>query len=138
MTNDHKLIEAATIGDTEEVQRLIPISDPKALDSRALRWAVHNGHAECVKLLIPVSDPKVLDSEALRWAAHNGHTECVKLLIPVSDLKVVNKLGLEISIANISQEPKNNDRRSNCFWCSTATEKRGIFGEYNLCPRCEK
>jgi ankyrin repeat protein len=70
------------------------VSDPKALDSNALRWAAANGHLEIVKLLIPVSDPKAGGSYALRLAAENGHLEIVKLLIPVSDPEVVKELGL--------------------------------------------
>jgi hypothetical protein len=52
---------------------LIPVSDPKAYNSFALRLAANNGHTEIVKLLIPVSDCKDVDSDALRWAASNGH-----------------------------------------------------------------
>jgi ankyrin repeat protein len=56
--------------------------------------AATKGHLEIVKLLIPVSDPKAGGSYALRLAAENGHLEIVKLLIPVSDPEVVKELGL--------------------------------------------
>jgi len=32
-------------------------------------------------------------------------------------------------------EPKNNDGRLSCFWCSIPTAKRG-GGMYDVCPRC--
>ena len=33
-------------------------------------------------------------------------------------------------------EPKNNDGRMECFWCSgTKTQKRG-GGRYDVCPKC--
>ena len=47
----------------------------------AIAWG---GHKECVRLLLPVSDPKAQDSYALRGSALYGHVECVKLLLPVS------------------------------------------------------
>ena len=31
--------------------------------------------------------------------------------------------------------PRNNDGRSNCFWCHIATQKRG-GGIYDVCPTC--
>ena len=46
----------------------------------SLQRAAENGDLECVKLLLPVSDPKAMNSYALRWAAENGHVECVELL----------------------------------------------------------
>jgi ankyrin repeat protein len=58
---------------------LLPVSDPKACNSSALRWAANNGHLEIVKLFLPVSDPKADYSEALRRATENGHLEIVKL-----------------------------------------------------------
>lgn len=92
--NSQLLIEAAQNGNIEEVDRLIPLSDPKARDSLALRWAAGNGHVECVKLLIPVSDPKSCKSYALQMAAAMGHVQCVRLLIPVSRPKDDNSLAL--------------------------------------------
>ena len=61
----NQLLEnAARAGDVLEVERLLPLSDPKANDSSALRWAAQNGHLDVVKLLLPVSAPKVNDSLA--------------------------------------------------------------------------
>lgn len=78
--NTELLCEASKTGNLDEVRRLIPVSNPKAYDSVALRRAAQNGHTECVKVLIPVSG---IFSEALCWAAHNGHPDCVELLISV-------------------------------------------------------
>ena len=88
------LCYAAKKGNIEIVKLLIPISDPKALDSYALRYASMNGNVELIKLLIPVSDPKALDSQALRTAAYYGHIEVVKMLIPISDPKANDSLAL--------------------------------------------
>lgn len=80
---------AVACGLTEIVQLLIPVSNPKALDSKALKVAADKGFFEIVQLLIPVSDPKIDDSLALHWAVESGHYNIVKLLIPVSDYKSV-------------------------------------------------
>ena len=103
--NTNLLIEANKNDDVEAVQRLIPVSDPKADNSHALRWAAFYGHTEIVKLLISVSDPKANDSEALRMAARNGHIECVKLLLPVSDCNhVIQQLQKEnIDVTELKQ-----------------------------------
>lgn len=85
--NSLLLIQAAGDGDAVEVQRLIPISDPKYSRSSALRIASQNGHVQCVALLIPVSNPKEWDNFALKVAATSGHIKCVELLIPVSEPK---------------------------------------------------
>ena len=80
--NNELLLEAAKKGDINEVQRLIPISDPKHKNSVAFREACENGHFECVKALIPVSDGY---NFAMNEAARNNKVECVKLLLPLSD-----------------------------------------------------
>lgn len=85
--NTQLLKQASEHGDIAEVERLIPISDPKAHNNAALRWAARNGHLEIVKMLLPVSDPAANESAALAWAAEKGHTDIVKLLIPVSHPK---------------------------------------------------
>lgn len=88
--NTNLLIAAAMQGDYTEVERLIPISDPKINDSQALYFAAANGHAYCVERLIPVSDPLCSDSLALRLAVCNKHLACVKLLLGVSDPQAAN------------------------------------------------
>lgn len=98
--NTNLLCYAAKTGNTEEVCRLIPLSDPKARDSQALKLAASNGHTECVKLLIPVSGIssealRWAGSEALRWAAYYGHTQCVELLIPVCNPKADGSRALQ-------------------------------------------
>lgn len=85
--NTKLLIKAAEMGKTSELQRLLPISDPKAHDSLALRWAAKHGHIECVHILIPASNPLSMHSQALRNAAEGGFSDCVAALIPVSDPK---------------------------------------------------
>lgn len=72
---------AAIGGHPECIKILIPLCNPKAHDSFALRAAALNGHPACLALLIPASDPQANDSSALCSAAENGHAECVKLLL---------------------------------------------------------
>jgi len=91
---------AANNGHVQCVELLIPVSNPKALGSKALGWAAENGHWECVELLIPVSDPKDRHSDALQVAAHEGHSRCVELLIPVSDPKALNCWALRWAAIN--------------------------------------
>jgi len=45
--------------------------------------------------------------------------------------------GNSIRPAVKENEPKNNDGRTNCFWCNLSTEKRG-GGQYDVCPKCGK
>ena len=126
--NTNLLIEAARKGDTPEVQRLIPLSDPTCNDSQALVCAASGGHTQCVRVLIPVSVLKSpalnlaagkgytqcvklllpaydlkAKSSALFWATANGHTDCVKLLILASDPKVDNSFALQKAVANAHQ-----------------------------------
>ena len=87
--NKQLLIQACIRGNLEEVKRLIPVSDPKANNSSALRLAAEHGHIDIVKLLLPVSDPKALNSEALFEAAVYQRIDIVQMLIPVSDYTMV-------------------------------------------------
>lgn len=96
--NTERLLEASKNGETEEVKRLISVSDPKAHDSQALQWAAEKGHIEIVKLLIPVSDPTADGSRALWEAAQYGYNDIVKLLIPVSDPKKHNSFALRRAV----------------------------------------
>lgn len=79
--NNQRLLEAIKNGDVNEVQRLIPISDPNHENIFALRYAVERGNIECVKALIPVSEKY---DTALTAAARNNKVEYVKLLLPLS------------------------------------------------------
>lgn len=92
--NTELLLQASGNGDTDEVKRLIPISDPQSRDSHALRLAAETGHLDVVKLLLPVSNPDIVDVYALPWAAYNGHTDIVQFFIPVSNPKTQNNRAL--------------------------------------------
>lgn len=96
--NTQLLYQAVKQQSVDNVRRLIPISDPKADNSYALRLAVGNGHIQCVELLIPVSDPKSNDSYALAVAAESGNIQCVALLIPVSQPKKRYSLALQRAV----------------------------------------
>lgn len=109
------LHEAARFGYLSIVTALIPVSDPKLYESKALDLAIAQNHVEVVKALIPVSDPdqskslflrkavdllsvpmvqtllphtdpKARNSLAFQYAAQHGHVELVELLYPHSDL----------------------------------------------------
>lgn len=80
---------AAQNGDTQSLQLLLAICDPKANDSCALRRAAVEGHHECLEMLIPLSDPQANDSGALYSAVWHGHDACVRLLCAVSDCEQV-------------------------------------------------
>lgn len=99
-TRNFALQKAAQNGHTEIVELLIPVSDPKADESRALWAASRFGHKDVIQLLIPVSDPKIRNSHALRQAAHYGYTECVKYLIPVSDPTAYENWALRLAVEN--------------------------------------
>ena len=79
--NTQLLLEAIKNGDVNEVERLIPISEPNHENTFALRYAVERGNIECVKALIPVSEKY---DTALAAAARNNKLEYVKLLLPLS------------------------------------------------------
>lgn len=83
--NNEKLIDAVRFNDAEQVRKMIPISDPRYLQSHALRLAARMGHPQCLKLLIPVSDCDEFDYEALIHASIKGNVECVRLLIAHSN-----------------------------------------------------
>lgn len=80
----YALIRAASLGQAECVELLIPVSDPECYD-QALNNAAIQGHAECVNLLIPVSNPQHHYINALYQACFYQHQDCIDLLIPVSD-----------------------------------------------------
>lgn len=85
--NTLALIDAADSGQLDIVQALIPVSDPKAENSEALRLAALGGHLDVVRALIPVSDPKADHSVALASATASGSLAVVRELIPVCDPK---------------------------------------------------
>ena len=85
MNNTLQLIKASREGNTEEVARLIPISDPLHNNCAALQGACWHEHYACVQLLIPVSDPKVCSSVMLRLAVDVNDHVLVDMLYNVSD-----------------------------------------------------
>lgn len=88
------LVRSVSRNNVECFKLLLPHSDPKADNSRALRVAAEHGHGHLVELLIPVSNPKACNSQALRFAAFHGFRQVVQLLIPVSNPKAKNSAAL--------------------------------------------
>jgi ankyrin repeat protein len=77
------LVEAASIGDIENVKKLIS-EGPSVTCSQdsALIEAVKNGHIEIVKILIENgADIDIEEEPPLKWAIIYGHIEIVKLLL---------------------------------------------------------
>lgn len=95
--NTYFLIRASEKGDINEVERLIPISNPQAHNSKALWISALHGYIDIVKILLPFSDPKAKDSLALQMAALRGHVDIVKLLIPVTDPTAENSDALRFA-----------------------------------------
>lgn len=83
--NTKMLFDAIKSGCIEDVERLIPVSDPQSDESLCLWVAADIGRIDIVKLLMPVSDPKARENSALRIAALNQNVELVKYLLPFSD-----------------------------------------------------
>lgn len=92
------LIAAATQGDVDEVERLIPLSNCRFNGSLALREASKHNHTAIVKLLAPHSDTYSKDSIALRRAAEHGNVDLVTFLLPMSDPKAHNSRALKEAI----------------------------------------
>lgn len=87
MTN--LLVEAAARGDPECMRLILPFADPSEDHFAALRCCAYCGCAQGVAMLIPVSEPRALQSMAFRWATHgaevSGSIECLRLLAPLSN-----------------------------------------------------
>lgn len=94
----YPLVLAAQNGQLEMVEYLIPLCDPKAKNSLALRMAVQNGWLEVVKVLMPVSDIKAEKSTALILASAKGFGEIVKELLPQSSPKAQNSRALGAAV----------------------------------------
>lgn len=91
------LIKASEMGYPKCVELLIPVSNPTADNSQALRVADYNGHSECTTLLFPVSDTDAISCLALRGAAICDNRDCVKLITSVSDPSAENSNASQVA-----------------------------------------
>jgi len=82
MNINDKLIEAAKIGNIEEVKNCLDNGvDIHTLNDCAFRWASKNNHAEVVRFLLNRGTDIHADNDyAFCWASKNGHAETVKVL----------------------------------------------------------
>ncbi len=87
---DQQLIDAATVGDIDQVRNLITnfsvnVNAKGANNWTALHLAALSGHKEVIELLLKLgadSNAKTsYDGTALHWAAQYGHKEVVELLL---------------------------------------------------------
>jgi RecG-like helicase len=77
----HKqLITAASEGDVQKVQELLPVAYAQ-YKNKALVQAAKNGHTMCVKMLLTECKNEKENQRALLQAFRNGHTQCVELLL---------------------------------------------------------
>lgn len=82
------LIAAAIGGHYECAEELVAKASCSA-KSEALGRAALEGHLQLVELLIPVSDPKSNDSKALKHAVMGKHHQCIEALLDVSNTQKV-------------------------------------------------
>lgn len=75
-----QLILAAEDGDHRKVKRLLPLTDPQTLGSRALLVACHKSHWECVKILLPLTSLEDIQSVS-QQVAQNGPADILPLLV---------------------------------------------------------
>ena len=88
------LVLVARFGHGACVKSLMERSDPASIND-ALAEASTHGHADCARLLLPLADPLAHGSRALRRAAERGHMATVELLLPHSDARAVGRRGLD-------------------------------------------
>lgn len=78
----HKqLITAASEGDVQKVQELLPVAYAQC-KNKALVQAAKNGHTMCVKMLLTKCKNERENQRALLAAFRNSRTQCVELLLP--------------------------------------------------------
>lgn len=87
-TIDDALMAAAINGHCECAKELVGKAS-RVKTSEALGRAALHGHLQIVEMLIPLSDPKSNDSKALRDAVVGKQTQCVEVLLDVSDTQKV-------------------------------------------------
>lgn len=84
--NNEALRVAAQCGNINELQRLLPHSNAKALNKdgwTALHFAAEYGHTDCVKSLLQASDCKAKNKKgwtALALALRRGNIECASVI----------------------------------------------------------
>lgn len=79
------LIWAASMGYVQFVKSLSKSVD-EPCRYRALCIASMKGNEACVEVLLPLTNPMADSSKALRLAMRHGHLECARLLLPFSDV----------------------------------------------------
>jgi len=93
------------------------------LEELGYRWA--SGHA-------PTRYDPGWSSESHGFIQLNPYITCCDH--QVGRLPLV-EIDWETNSKPLGSEPRNNDGRESCFWCSIPTAKRG-GGMYDVCPKC--
>lgn len=84
VTNSKALIAAAMMGNLAEVNRLIPISNPKFRESHALYQAVKLDYTDIAAVLIPHSNVNANKGAALSQAIQNRNDVVFDILLPLT------------------------------------------------------
>lgn len=95
----HQVVAAVTAGCTTQLNVLVEQRYATEVYAPGLRQAVREGREDLVRLLLPVSDPRDLDSSALRAAVKTGQAALVALLAPVSDPDAGQQPAILVAIA---------------------------------------
>ena len=77
---------------------------PSSMHPNILLPAAAHGSVSCIQLMIPVTDPKANASEALRCAAQSNHFQVVSKLLPHSDIHANNYEVLYYAIYHENRE----------------------------------
>jgi hypothetical protein len=96
-------------------------------NDRIFCMAAENDCLDVVKFLVEEQhvDIHTLNNRALERSKYYSATKVVEYL---------ESLMMRTSVST----PRNNDGRSECFWCSgVKTQKRG-GGAYDVCPKCQR
>lgn len=83
---NHALPAAAQGRGDFGVRLLLPLSDPAANDSQALRHAARVDNQAAFELLLPLSNPNALECQALVWACERDNRAIALALLAVCDL----------------------------------------------------
>lgn len=100
--NNFALVQACKDGNLDEVQRLLPMSNPRAHNSAAVRWAGDGGHLEIVRLLAPLSN--LQSCLAVQAAAINGQVEVLHCLLEYDIPPAIQRNALELAATACNAE----------------------------------
>ena len=129
------------------VQEMVPLTVHEMVDAlMAKRQVDWHPDRDLQPLLPPLFVVEVTKADATTWTVHLHGTPTKDRDTKGSWWVTVREDGRRdddeptliwhVGSTKFAVEPRNNDGRSECFWCpGVRTEKRG-GGAYDLCPKC--